>query len=389
MSKPRLAIFCHNLEINGANVFAGNLIQALNGLGFSITVLSFRDGAFRQRLAPLCDKVEILPADFDSTLLFDYSLVIVNTLFGSRIVRECHYLGVPHFMVVHETWPPEQLGYYLREIWSVEGVSEAEVLQALRVAQHVVFAAKYLSGVYRSLVGSERSSSIYCSIETSKIDAYLQSHDRATMRQELGIANDALFFVQMGTVTKRKAQLTTVKAFARLRLSGAVKTDMRLALVGARRFRPGEREYIDEISAFIREQKLQDCVTIYDVQEDPYRFFVAGDILVHPSINEVLPLAICEACYCGMPVIASNLDGIPELITSEKEGLLVDPLNLDCVVDAMTRLAVSPELRARLGANARQKIAARHGEAEFISRYRSLVTKLSRVPGSPNILELV
>ncbi len=389
MAKPHLAIFCHNLEINGANVFAGNLIQALGGLGYSITVLSFRDGAFRQRFAAMCDRVEILPADFDPTLLFDYSLVVVNTLFGARIVRECHYLGVPHFMVVHETWPPEQLGYYLREIWSVEGVGEVEVLQALKVAQHVVFAAKYLGGVYCSLVSAERSSSIYCSIETAKIDTYLRTHDRATLRRELGIPAEALFFVQMGTVTKRKAQLTTVKAFARLRERSGGKTDMRLALVGARRFRPGEREYIDEISAFVRAHGLQDCVTIHEVQQDPYGFYVAGDALVHPSINEVLPLAICEACYCGLPVIASNLDGIPELIADEKDGLLVDPLDIDGIVDAMARLAASPHLRARLGKNARAKIAARHGETEFRGRYRALATKMSKASTRPHVAEPV
>jgi D-inositol-3-phosphate glycosyltransferase len=375
MSKPSLAIFCHNLEINGANMFVLSLARALSA-DFLITVFSFREGAMRARLDKLCRNIEVLDDSFDRQILMDYSLVAINTLFNSRVVGDCQKLQIPHFLVVHETWPPTQLRYYVKELWAAEGLIETDIIHALGTAHHVVFAARYLGDVYSSLVDQERSSTIYCTIDMAGIDRYLESHDRKSARAALGIPDDALFFIQMGTVTRRKAQLLTFKAFASLVDSGDCAGDLRLALVGARRFRPGEREYIDEISALIREYDLGESVVIHDVQEDPYPFYLAADILVHPSLNEVLPLAICEALYCGLPVIGSNLDGIPEIITHERHGLLTNPSDLPGIETAMKRLAMSPGLRAELGQEGRKKVAAQHGEAEFTKRYRDLAQKL-------------
>ena len=58
---------------------------------------------------------------------------------------------------------------------------------------------------------------------------------------------------------------------------------------------------------------------------DPYRFHAKLDLLVVPSVREPLGNVIIEAGFMQIPVIASNVDGIPELIENKKDGLLIDP----------------------------------------------------------------
>jgi glycosyltransferase involved in cell wall biosynthesis len=71
----------------------------------------------------------------------------------------------------------------------------------------------------------------------------------------------------------------------------------------------------------------------------------AIDCLVHPQIGtEALGLVVCEAHACGKPVIASNLDGIPEAFAAGNYGRLVPPESVDALTDAMLALAAQPPL---------------------------------------------
>ena len=89
------------------------------------------------------------------------------------------------------------------------------------------------------------------------------------------------------------------------------------------------------------------------VDEDEAQALLAGsDLLVLPSLNEGLPMAIIEAMAHGLPVIATPVGGIPELVTSGRTGLLVPPADPDALAGALRRLIADPHARLRMGANA-------------------------------------
>jgi colanic acid/amylovoran biosynthesis glycosyltransferase len=85
----------------------------------------------------------------------------------------------------------------------------------------------------------------------------------------------------------------------------------------------------------------------------------SAHVLVLPSIQdregrrEGIPVTLMEAMSCGLPVVASRISGIPELVEDERSGLLTPPGDAPAIAAALTRLAGSPELRARLGRVAR------------------------------------
>src|SRR5207248_1642526 len=86
----------------------------------------------------------------------------------------------------------------------------------------------------------------------------------------------------------------------------------------------------------------------YNAPEDKSAFMYGLDVFVLPTLAEGTPNSIIEAMAHGLPVIASAVGGIPDLITPET-GMLVPPGNPQALADAMLLLASDPELRARMG----------------------------------------
>jgi glycosyltransferase involved in cell wall biosynthesis len=81
-----------------------------------------------------------------------------------------------------------------------------------------------------------------------------------------------------------------------------------------------------------------------------------SDILVLPSLSEGIPVAVMEAMASGLPVIATNVTGVPELVEDGVTGLLVPSKNSSALSEAILKLVRSPDLRNRMGAAGRRKV---------------------------------
>jgi glycosyltransferase involved in cell wall biosynthesis len=91
-------------------------------------------------------------------------------------------------------------------------------------------------------------------------------------------------------------------------------------------------------------------------QTKPEKVYSNLDIVVHASTQpEPFGLTIVEAMACGRPVVATLAGGVTEIIEDGKDAIGVPPGNVDCLVGALKRLLLDPDLRMRLGANAREK----------------------------------
>lgn len=89
---------------------------------------------------------------------------------------------------------------------------------------------------------------------------------------------------------------------------------------------------------------------------DAARLLTAFDIFVLPSIKEGLPYVILEAGLAGLPVIATNIGGIPEMLEHNKSGLLVEARNARDLAEKIEYLINNPAIRKSLGENLREKV---------------------------------
>jgi glycosyltransferase involved in cell wall biosynthesis len=144
-----------------------------------------------------------------------------------------------------------------------------------------------------------------------------------------------------------KGPLTLVKAFARARLELA---NISLKIVGA-----GPQEQAVRALA-IKLGVLDACELLgaYTVPEAKSAFMQGLDVFILPTLAEGTPNSIIEAMAHGLPVIASAVGGVPDLITPET-GILVPPDDTTALVNAMMVLALDRGLRVRMGQAARDR----------------------------------
>lgn len=137
-----------------------------------------------------------------------------------------------------------------------------------------------------------------------------------------------------------------IRAFAEARRSAPL---MSLTMVGGGPMQGILRKLVGEL-------KLENHVTIggFVASEEAHRLIREADVMVMPSCRESFGVAAVEAASCGLPVIATNVGGIPEIIEDGVNGILIRPGDEDALVSAMVRLASDVSLIRRMGMAGRE-----------------------------------
>ena len=130
---------------------------------------------------------------------------------------------------------------------------------------------------------------------------------------------------------------------------------LRTTLVGA----GPERDRLEQFAA---RNLPPDAVLFTSALSHPETLQVlrGADLFALASFAEGIPVALMEAMSLGIPCVSTSIAGIPELIRSGVDGLLVAPANVEALADALASLAQDPVLRRRLGASGRQRVLAEY-----------------------------
>jgi glycosyltransferase involved in cell wall biosynthesis len=113
------------------------------------------------------------------------------------------------------------------------------------------------------------------------------------------------------------------------------------------------------------------------------RHYEETDAFAMASFAEGVPVVLMEAMAHGLPVVAPAIMGVAELVEDGESGLLVRPARVDCLTDALARLAADAQLRTRLGAAGRRKVEAEFDIRESAARLRDLFAPFVGVGGAP------
>jgi colanic acid/amylovoran biosynthesis glycosyltransferase len=167
---------------------------------------------------------------------------------------------------------------------------------------------------------------------------------------------DALRVVCVGTLHEVKGQPHLIEA---CRLLAGQGIDVRCRLIGGG---PDEKALRAQIEA----AGLAESVVVAGprTRQQIVEELWHADALVAPSVptragrREGIPVALMEAMSTGLPVVASAISGIPELVEDEVSGLLVPPRDAAAIARALWRLAADPALCERLGRAARNRVLA-------------------------------
>jgi UDP-glucose:(heptosyl)LPS alpha-1,3-glucosyltransferase len=170
---------------------------------------------------------------------------------------------------------------------------------------------------------------------------------RARIRREQGIPDSTVVALFVGADWDRKGLDIAIDGVA---LASKECDDLELWVVGS-----GDQSRFTDRAAMAG---IPTRVKFFGWHADPSTFYKASDIFVLPSQYEAYPLVALEAAACSLPVVATAVNGVVELLGDGQAGLIVERDRGD-LARALAALAVSADLRRSLGAEARKRVQSR------------------------------
>ncbi|MBI2910192.1 MAG: glycosyltransferase family 4 protein [Chloroflexi bacterium] len=321
----------------GGNLFNRKMGESLRSKGEVVDVIDLADliAGFRQRwhtlerfrvaerIARVLWLAVHLPKPSNAVIFEDHYFlrdVFLYNLLMTAFRRAVIVAGVYHF----EEYRSDGSGW--RHAWQ----RFKERLYLLGVQTEVAI-SRYTARELESLgQPASKIRLVPCGIDGSEIKRYPKE------------PSDKVNLLFVGHYRPRKGVDHLVDAFCRLNAENAV-----LHLVGKKE----DPQYFERIVAMARENGLEDRIIFHgQVDRDQLsHLYSQADIFVFPSLQEGFGIVLLEAMSYGLPIVASNVSAIPELVIDGENGFLVPPADPDALAAAITKLIEEPRLRREMG----------------------------------------
>jgi glycosyltransferase involved in cell wall biosynthesis len=227
-------------------------------------------------------------------------------------------------------------------------------------------------------VPAERTKVVYLGVPLDEFSRVRTPAEVAAARAALGIPPGTL---AVGTVTR----LMPSKGNKYL-----VEATRRVAdgLPSARVYIVGEGELQPELEGQAAALALGDRIVFTGFRRDVAEALAAFDLVVFPSLWEGTPLTVLEALAMGKPIVATDADGLKDVLTDAHDAMMVPRRDARALADAIVTLARDPDAQARLAANARRTGAAYDIDlfVRKMERLYGLLHETSRSTGRVGVL---
>jgi glycosyltransferase involved in cell wall biosynthesis len=352
-------------EMAGGQKVCLDLIQDRLELGDTMFVASPSTGPFTQQ-CPEGVKVEVLPfrtlRDFlHLPRLITYlrhiqpDLVHIHTTVPGNILWRlaCRVIGVPLINHIH-----------IENYFGPVGV-KANLVRHLdtftaRIPKCFIAVSRYVSDmITKQGYQKERVHVVYNGVPWE-----VQSvRDTASVSKD----KNALIIGCVGRLCESKGQKDLILAFSNILDDYPSAT---LWLIGKDQQSGGKYEI--ELRSLAGSLGISNRTVFWGHQDDVRRFMEQMDLLVLPSYDEGFPIVLLEAMSLGVPVIATRVAGVPEMIMNEETGILISPGNIDEMAESMKRVLSNPSLRKMLGEKGRQEVSKKFRKAAMLEEVRKI-----------------
>jgi len=147
--------------------------------------------------------------------------------------------------------------------------------------------------------------------------------------------------LHIGRFSEEKNHKGLIDAF---KIFHAVKPNSVLELIG-------DGSLFDEIKKYVAEQNLEGAVSFLGLKTDVYRYINEADIFVLSSLYEGIPMTLIEAMGTGIPIVATNVGGIPNMLKNNQSALLTS-VDSQEISNAFVSLLENEDLRKKIGKSA-------------------------------------
>jgi glycosyltransferase involved in cell wall biosynthesis len=387
-----LLVVTHDLGLGGGQLYLHEVLRLLlQAEDVSCTVLAPGDGPLRADLERWGARVHTTgpaPGDglaYEARLLELSRLVattganvaLVNTtgmFWGVDLAARC---GLPAVWAIHESFPLEQyteIGFPT----ALDAEVERRLRDAFTAAGAVVFEADATRALYHHLGDPARFVRLDYGIDLERIERYEAAQDRAALRAAEGIGPDDVVLLCLGTYEPRKAQAALAAAFTRIAGDHPAAV---LALVGdtGSPYALGVRSLVERLEPVL---PAPGRIRLVPVTADIDAWYRIADGFVLASDIESLPRSILEALAYGVPVLATGVFGVPELLTDGHTAVLVEPNDLASLTEGLRRFLTMPaDDRRAMAERGRALVRPGRPSKHYADAYRVLLERLVASPG--------
>lgn len=320
---PAILQFISGRSIGGAEKIVIGLVREMRSRGFRI-VTACRPGSWSAvRLSDIGCPVELITmkglkarvlAPFKlRAIIRKYGINLIHThmkLDSELILPLASKIGIPTVCTVHNT---------------------DEDLYCIPADRTTAISRAVESDLLQRGVSSERVSLVPNGIPIDDFE-----RPRNGFRARYGLAESDIVVGAVCRLIPRKGMDILIRATAKC-------PGTKLVLAGY-----GKPKYARYLRNMAEELGVSERVIFTGRVEDPFSIYASLDVFAMPSRREGFGITMLEAMVAGVPVVASSIGGIPEVISNDKTGLLVPPDDPDALADAIRLLTTDKELACRI-----------------------------------------
>jgi glycosyltransferase involved in cell wall biosynthesis len=227
--------------------------------------------------------------------------------------------------------------------------------------------SNYIRGYFTALFGfsEDRCTTIYNGVNLDNF-CHQSKQLRAETRKSFGLPEEAKVVTWTGRLHPDKGIDVLILA-AEKTIESVPNTHFLIIGDGM------SRQHLEQLT---QSRKIGSHVHFIGAKSDVRPGLEAADIFVLPSRREGFGVSLIEAMAMGLPVIGTNLGGIPEIVFDRVNGLLVRPNDVASLADAICELLLNPELSKRLAQNGQASVRDRFSLEKMVSEYHNLYKSL-------------
>lgn len=381
----RILLASHNLNFEGAPLFLVDLAAHYATLGAQLTVVSPTDGPLRACFEAsgaqirLVDVAGIFAAQSNDAAhealasvgrVIDFAafdLVVANTFTTFWAVHAAKRASRRVLLYVHESTTPAS--FYLGR---VRPEVVALVDEAFGLADCVSFTTAATRRYHLDYGRPANHRLTPGWINVARIDAWRAQHPRETLRARFALRPGELLVTNVGTVCDRKGQHIFVRAVDLLwRRDPALAARTRFVMLGA-----GATPFDAALTDLLAKAARPNLV-VHPATPDYLPYYAAADLFVCSTYEESSPRVILEAMACGVPILSSDVHGVPEQARPDREATLIPPGDTSALCEAMARLLLSPDIGRALADRAQARVAAEFSAAVLLPRHAALASDVA------------
>ena len=322
------------LSLAGAEIMVENLSYALKALNHDVYVISLYS-----LKTPISERLEKKGIDvFYLNKKTGFDLTVIKKIREKIIEIDPDIVHTHRYLLPYVTMAT--IGLRVKIIHTVHNVAEKEVSSKQQIIHSWLYNRKKITPVAISPLVLDSIKARYKRIKTVPVIYNGIDLGNCHPKTDYSLTSQKTV-LHIGRFSYQKNHELLIDAFEKVHLQ---MPEVKLQLIGG-----GELE--NDIKEKVASSGLTENVKFLGLQDDVYKYLVDADIFILPSRYEGMPITLIEAMGTGLPIIATPVGGVPDMIQNSISGLLVESSAYN-LSSAIINLLEDGNLRKKLGENA-------------------------------------